>query len=360
MNQVIFGRLESVELRKYWPNEAEDFTPWLAREENLHILGKALGTELELEMQEKKAGPFRADILCKNKDGARVLIENQLGKTDHVHLGQLLTYASVLEAEIIVWIAKKFTEAHQSALNWLNKATNDQLRFLGLEVQLWRIGNSPPAPRFNIVSKPNDWSRWIARQARSINGEGELSDFQKMQQDYWSTFQENALKVAGGPVSPRETPEIRPYMRYAIGRSGVLLRTRMVQRKKRIAAELYIANKDAELFFKSLRDQRGEIEKEVGFKLTFEEHSDKNNCRIAVYLDDADPKDKNDWDRQHKWLAEKVNKLHGAFVDRIQKLDYDSSSDRIQDFDELDEPTEYLDDPARDLEFFEEEEGWGE
>lgn len=102
------GRLERVELRDIWLSEAADFTPWLARKENLDILGETLGIDLELEAQERPVGPFRADILCKDIGTDRwVLIENQLEQTDHNHLGQLLTYASGLEAVTIVWIAAR-------------------------------------------------------------------------------------------------------------------------------------------------------------------------------------------------------------------------------------------------------------
>ena len=134
--------------------------PWLARKENLDILGQTLVIDLELEAQERPVGPFRADILCKDIGSDRwVLIENQLERTDHNHLGQLLTYASGLEAVTIVWIAAHFTEEHRSTLDWLNRITDGSFRFFGLEVELWRIGDSPPAPKFNIVSKPNDWSQ---------------------------------------------------------------------------------------------------------------------------------------------------------------------------------------------------------
>lgn len=161
------GRLERVELRNIWQSEAWDFTPWLARKENLEILGETLGIDLELEAQERPVAPFRADILCKDIGTNRwVLIENQLERTDHVHLGQLLTYASGLEAVTIVWIAAQFTEEHRSTLDWLNRITDESFRFFGLEVELWKIADSPAAPKLNIVSKPNDWSQSVAQAAR--------------------------------------------------------------------------------------------------------------------------------------------------------------------------------------------------
>src|SRR3954470_11992661 len=194
MTNIDLGRLERVELRNIWLSEASDFTPWLARDENLAILGETLGIDLELEAQERPVGPFRADILCKDIGTDRwVLIENQLERTDHTHLGQLLTYASGLEAVTIVWISARFTEEHRSTLDWLNRITDDSFRFFGLEVELWRIGDSIAAPKFNIISKPNAWSHSVAQAARAID-EGELAETRVLQRNYWATL--NKLRDA--------------------------------------------------------------------------------------------------------------------------------------------------------------------
>ena len=112
------GRLEKVELRDIWITEDQDFTPWLAQEENLSVLADTIGVDLELEAQEKNVGPFRADILCRDTGtGDWVLIENQLERTDHTHMGQLMTYAAGLQAVTIVWVSSRFTDEHRAALD---------------------------------------------------------------------------------------------------------------------------------------------------------------------------------------------------------------------------------------------------
>ena len=167
--KAILGRLHKVDLREAWASESSGFTPWLAQEESLQLLGEAIGIELELESQEKNVGPFRADILCKDTATDNwVLIENQLEKTDHSHLGQLLTYAAGLNAVTIVWIAERFTEEHRAALDWLNEHTDETINCFGLEIELWRIGDSTIAPKFNIISQPNDWSRTVKTAAAPI------------------------------------------------------------------------------------------------------------------------------------------------------------------------------------------------
>ena len=314
------GRLTRVELRDIWNSEARDFTPWLAREENLSILGETLGIDLELEAQEKAVGPFRADILCKDiGTGAWVLVENQLECTDHVHLGQLLTYASGLAAVTIIWISAQFTEEHRSTLDWLNRITDESISLFGLEVELWKIGDSPPAPKFNVVSKPNDWFRSVAQAARAID-EAELSDLRIMQRDYWAGFHK-ALDSLGGPVSGNRKPQPQSWMSYPIGRSGMNLGAVMIRPKKRIRVELYLRTKHAKAFFHLLREQRDDVEQKFGFSLEWEELPDRQDSRIAVYREQADPEDREDWARQHEWLAKSLNDLHGAFAGRVKALD---------------------------------------
>ena len=134
MSTKSLGRLQKVELHDVWVSESAGFKPWLAQPENMKLLGETIGIDLECEAQEKEVGPFRADILCKDTANDNwVLIENQLERTDHTHLGQLLTYAAGLEAVIIVWIAERFTEEHRATLDWLNERTDEKINCFGLE-----------------------------------------------------------------------------------------------------------------------------------------------------------------------------------------------------------------------------------
>ena len=244
------------------------FTPWLADPENLAELSKALDIELEVEGREMAVGPFSADILCKDVGtDTWVLIENQLERTDHMHLGQLLTYASGLDAVTIIWIASRFTEEHRAALDWLNKVTSDDIRFFGLEVELWKIASSPAAPKFNIVSKPNDWSRSVAQRARAID-ELELSDTRLMQRDYWADLGD-VLKKCGGRVSGNRKPQPQSWMSYPIGHAKIHLGASMNLRLGASERNLYITGPKAKSFFAQLYAQKEAIQKELGYALTW-------------------------------------------------------------------------------------------
>ncbi len=160
MTQREIGRIQEVNIREVWPNEASDFTPWLA--ENLEVLGEELGMVLELKGIEVPVGNYYLDILANeaNRDAA-VAIENQIAVTDNPHLGQLLTYAAGTKAKIVIWIATEFRDEHRAALDWLNEGTGESLDFFGVEVGAIKISNSIPAPLFRLAAAPNHWSKKI-------------------------------------------------------------------------------------------------------------------------------------------------------------------------------------------------------
>ena len=320
MSSYDLGKLVKIELRDIWTSESSHFTPWLAREENLLTLGETLGLELELEAQEKTVGPFRADILCKDiGTNAWVLIENQLERTDHSHLGQLLTYASGLEAETIVWIAARFTDEHRSTLDWLNRITEEKFRFFGVEVELWRIGQSPAAPRFNIVAKPNNWNKLVSQAARAID-QTELTGTKALQQAYWGALG-TVLMAKGGPLARERKPQPQSWMSYSIGRSGFGLNASMSRPKRQVRAELYLSNPNAKAFFHLLYAQKSEIEADLGYALDWDELPEGKDARISTPLNSTDPEDQAAWPRQHDWLAARLNEFYRVFVNRVRTLD---------------------------------------
>lgn len=314
----ILGRLERVDLRKVWLNEASAFTPWLAKEENLRLLGETIGIELELEAQEKNVGPFRADILCKDTATDNwVLIENQLERTDHSHLGQLLTYAAGLMAVTVVWIAERFTEEHRATLDWLNERTDESINFFGLEIELWRIGDSPVAPKFNIISQPNDWTRTVAETARQMQA-GELSETKQIQQEFWTEFR-NHMEAAGSFLKATK-PLPQHWMNLALGRSGFKLMAICNTRDNRIGAFVVMTNDPSKACFQYLEANRSVIEKEAGTPLEWEELPGKKESRVALRLHNVDPLDRARWPEYHKWLREKLETLHKVFAPRVKNL----------------------------------------
>lgn len=320
-----FGILEKVDLRTAWITEAGHFTPWLAKSENLRLLGDTIGIDLELEAQEKSVGPFRADILCKNTvTGNWVLIENQLQKTDHTHLGQLITYAAGLNAVTIVWIANPFTEEHRAALDWLNQITDGRFTFFGLEVELWKIEDSKVAPKFNVVCKPNDWSKTVAEGAARVDGEP-LSAVKQTQLQFWTSFREY-LQTNGARIKPTK-PLPQHWMNIAIGRSGFKLAAIASfydseaenYESNELRAEMAITGEHSKIYFAELESEKDAITTELGYSLIWHNPEKAQVCRIYVRKS-ANIRDQGDWKEQHRWLLDRLEDLYRSFSPRIRLL----------------------------------------
>src|SRR3989344_6367330 len=156
------GKLNKVDLRTAWKNEASDFTTWLSKEENLALLADEIGISIVNPKTEVDVGRFSADIVAEEESANRkIIIENQLETTNHDHLGKLITYASGHDAKTIIWVVKEVREEHRQAIDWLNEHTDDETSFFAIKIELYQIGNSPLAPKFEIISQPNDWAKTI-------------------------------------------------------------------------------------------------------------------------------------------------------------------------------------------------------
>ena len=310
---MTIAELISVDLRDEWPDEAKNFTPWLA--DNLPRMLEELGIAHHGVETEQQVGRYRADIVFTDSETKRkVVVENQLTRTDNNHLGQMLTYAAGVNAATVIWVAETFTEEHLAALNWLNDNTHDDLSFIGIEVELWRIDDSKPASRFNVVAKPNNWTRSMRRA-----GLGELSDIRLMQIKYWQGLRKHVVE-ADGPVTMTDCDRPRNSAVFAVGKSNFRVCGVMLRKTKQVRAELYILGQPAKQYFEALRSQSEQIQSELGYPLEWEDMPEGTDCRVAIYLDDADPENSDDWDRQHRWLADKLNDLHRVFSARVKAL----------------------------------------
>ena len=316
------GRLERVELRTAWESEAQDFTPWLAQDENIAVLGETLDMELEVEAQEESVGPFRADILCRDANSADhdswVLIENQLERTDHTHLGQLLTYASGLHTVTIIWIARRFTDEHRAALDWLNEITDERFRFFGLEVELWKIGGSPAAPKFNIVAKPNEWTRSASEGARRA-ASGEKSPLRLKYKAYWTSFSDY-LEAKGSPLAMRK-PLAESWASFSIGRGHSHLEAVVSKQKNRLRVCVTLKGQDAKPHFHLLREKATSIEDAIGSAVDWWELPERQASVISIDQQVADLLNEDDWPRQHAWFADMLERFDGVFRPLVHDLD---------------------------------------
>ncbi len=319
MTTAKFGRLERLDLRSGWKNEATHFTPWLADPGNLALLAETLGLpsdSLELQGQEQAVGPFRADILCKNtEDNSLVLIENQLELTDHKHLGQILTYAAGLKAVTMVWIAERFTEEHRAVLDWLNDVTNDGFHIFGLEIELWRIGESRPAPKFNVVVRPNEWTRTIRR---TSSNNAATTPVGQMQQAYWAAFGEYLAAKKSALRPPKPYPS--NWMSWGLGRSGVHMLAFV--NAGHIGVGVDINSREQPSWFAKLLVHESAVLQATGIDLEWQEKPGNKFSTLRARLD-LDMRDESNWPRAHQWTLERLIKLREVFRPLVKDLDDD-------------------------------------
>lgn len=314
MNSKTLGKLESVSLREYWQDEARDFTNWLANEENLGLLSDTLGMELELEGIEVAVGPYKADIVARDvTSDNRVVIENQLEKTNHDHLGKIFTYASGLSAPVMIWIAREFSEEHRRALDFINENSAPELQCFGIEIQLWRIGNSVPAPQFKVVSSPNEYTSEIKADISS----GELTEAKALYLDFWMGFRDYC-KEQGTSFKVRK-PRPQHWFSIAVGRSKFQISLTASMQNRRMGCEIYLRGKNAKTAFRLLVAKKNEIETKTGV-LEWLELPDKQDCRIALFKHDIEFRNRSNWQDSYSWYKEKAETFYNAFSPIIKSL----------------------------------------
>lgn len=307
------GVLAAVDLREVWRDEARDFTPWLAKPDNLVLLSQALGdVELELEDVEVSVGPFKSDIVATDIiTKGRVVIENQLEKTNHDHLGKIITYASGLDAKIIVWIASEFTEEHRQAIDFLNEQAAPDLRIYGIEMKLFRIGNSEPAADFHIIARPNEYVASLKGEKRA------MTETKVLYRNFWSDFKAYCEKN-GTNLSLMKPPSQNWYP-IAIGKAGCFLSATATVMHSRIGCELYLGGPTAKQAFKVLQADKAAIEKELG-ALEWQELPEGQDSRIVVYKPGVKLEDKDNWPIAFDWLRTKAEAFSRVLGPRVKAL----------------------------------------
>ena len=267
------GKLIEVDVRELWRHEQYDFSEWLAKADNIEYLNDIIGLTLSEINKEVYVGPYRCDIVAKDEtSGDIVIIENQLEGTNHDHLGKIITYAAGLNAKYILWIVKEAKEEHRAAIEWLNSNTNSSINFFLIEIHAYKIGSSDPAPKFEVVEKPNDF----VKRSKSASDDGELKKSESERLFFWEQFNQEVVK-RGKPFNLRKATTDHWYD-IAMGCGFAHTAITLVNKEGQIVIEIHISdNKDA---FDSLYSQKDEIEGRLGYKLIWDRLDGKKASRI--------------------------------------------------------------------------------
>jgi hypothetical protein len=302
------GRLEPVPLRDVWAKEARDFTTWLSN--NLDILSEYLGLELTALETEKSVGPFAADILAEDRDGFHVVIENQIEKTDHDHLGKLITYLSNLDAKTAIWITSDPRPEHVRALEYLNEISPEDTKFFLVKIQAFKINDSEPAPYFNIAAGPS----------KEVKSRGEMKkEFAENDQRRLEFFRQLLeLSNTKTPIFKNISPTgNQNWVSAGAGKSG--LGWCYAVKRYDAKAELFL-NSNAEINIERFERLKDEIESAFGEPLEWDFKENRKQHYIRSWTKIGGIEDENKWPAIQNDLVDRLIRLEKALRPYLASL----------------------------------------
>lgn len=300
------GKLREVDVRELWRHEQYDFSNWLAKAENLEYLNEILGLTLVDVDREVYVGPYRCDMVAKDETtGITVIVENQLEATNHDHLGKIITYASGLQAKVVVWIVKEAKEEHRSAIEWLNNNTGSDINFFLIEIHAYTIGDSDAAPKFEVIEKPNDF----VKRSKATSPDNELNKSQSERLLFWEEFN-RAVVDHGKPFNLRKATTDHWYD-VALGTSAAHIAINLVNKENAVVVEVYVS--DSKELFDNLYEQKDEIESKLGFGLDWDRLTGKKASRIKYQIDGLNFDDHSNYKELMDQIIETVIKMRAEF-----------------------------------------------
>lgn len=297
------GKLEKIELREVWKHEALDFTRWLARKENIALLSKEVGIDIEVIDTEMSVGRYNVDIYAKDSNSnKKIIIENQLENTNHDHLGKVIVYSAGLDADIAIWVVKDVNEEHKQAVEWLNENSFEKINIFLVKVELWKIGNSPIAPKFQIVCEPNNWAKVLKQQSKE-----NISDTELKQMEFWQGFIDYSKNKGITYLSQRAS--IYNWYVVRIGSSDYKIKLIHSVNSDMIRCQLEIFNDD---IYKKLEQYKNEIDSKIN-GLEWEYLEDRKVNRISCSNNSKDN------DSSYVWLLDMVDRFKEVFLEYLYK-----------------------------------------
>ena len=309
-----FGELKTIPLDKEFEHEEYDFTPWLV--DHLDKLGDALGMDLEIVDREAPVGDFFLDLLAQVEGTSRtVVIENQFKRTNHEHLGKLLTYAGGNDASVVVWVSEEIRDEHRQALEWLNQRTDTETQFFAVVVELLQIDNSKLAHVFKLVVFPNEWQKY-QKQKR-------LKDVSPKHEKYRIYFQELIDELMDKHNFRKNVRSSEGENRriVASGTSGIVYRVSFAQGDKaRVDLRIYQGQCEKRIpLFDVLKDRVEEITRRFGSDLEWQRNADKQETFVIVSRDGSIEGSEDELKNIREWHITNLLKLIDVFQPEIER-----------------------------------------
>ena len=305
------GTLKEVDIRDIWKHEQYDFSAWLAKDENIKLLNDKLGLTLVDINTEAYVGAYRCDILAVDETtGTKVIIENQLENSNHDHLGKIITYASGLDAKVIVWIVKEARDEHRSAIEWLNNNTSKDINFFLIEIHAYQIGDSAAAPMFQIVEQPNDF----IKESKNQKSTDTLNKSQSERLEFWTQFNDHVI-ARGKPFNIHKAGSAHWYD-VSVGTSEAKISIALINKDSYVSVELYIYDNKA--LFDKLFEKHEEIEHQLGFEIEWLRLENSKASRIQSKIDGLNFDDHSNYDELIEEAIDKAIKMREVFKNRLK------------------------------------------
>ena len=305
------GKLQEVNIRELWKHEQYDFSAWLTKDENIELLNEKIGLTLVDINTEAYVGAYRCDIVAVDETtNVKVIIENQLENSNHDHLGKIITYASGLDAKVIVWIVKEARDEHRSAIEWLNTHTSKDINGFLIELHAYKIGNSEPAPMFQIIEEPNDF----IKESKGTKSDGTMNKSQSERLEFWTKFNDHVI-ARGKPFNIHKAGSAHWYD-VSVGTSGVKISIALINKDKYISVELYIYDNKA--LFDKLFEEREEIESQLGFEMEWLRLEKSKASRILYKIDGLNFDDHSNYDKLIEEAIDKAIAMRDVFKNRLK------------------------------------------
>lgn len=310
MSSNKLGKLSRTDLREIWKNEEYDFSTWLIEEENLALLSDEIGISIKFIEKEAGVGKYSLDILAEEEGtGHKIVIENQLENTDHDHLGKIITYSAGHDAKIVIWIFKDICEEHRSAIDWLNDNTGDDILFFAVKLEVWKINGSEPAPKFQIICKPNEWKKVVKHSA----GNKDLGSTELKKLAFWTNLKTYASEKK--VTLFRQTPSPQHWYNISIGNSEAHLGLTINTREGSLGCELYID--DNKQLFEYLKAKSAELEEQLKGRLEWIEA--KKACRVVLRKEGVDLDDEKNINNLFDWMIENATVFYKVFSPLVKQ-----------------------------------------
>ncbi len=308
----MIGKIERVPLREVWRHEALDLTTWL--QENIDVLSDAIDINLSNPEREQSAGTFNIDIVAEDDSGNPVIIENQLEKSDHDHLGKLITYLVAMGAKSAIWVVSEARPEHIASISWLNESSTANFYLLKLEAI--RIGESPPAPLLTVIVGPSEEGKEVGKAKK------EIAERYKIRERFWKQLLESAKEKT--KLHANISPSQHNWIGASAGKQG--LSFNYVLRKNESQVELYIdrgkeKEKENKKIFEQLLSEKPSVEEAFGEPLEWEGLEGRRACRISKIISAGGYRDEEEkWPEIHKEMIDAMIRLEKALRPYISNL----------------------------------------